>query len=452
MATTLFRIAAPRYRATPISLLGEFLIQDRSKLQRRGYHAPSHGLHSNVHQAHILLHSRSSKKMLTTSAIAEVTTAVSAAAAGTSAGGYTLLSFTPATAVLGGLLLGIATAGKLLTTGRVLGISGAVKGLVAGDLASWRFAFLMGMALGSVALTATLPGAFEVLPQTFTVWRAVLAGLLVGVGSSMGNGCTSGHGICGSARLSPRSFAYTATFMASGMLTATLTGSAAALKVAPLPAALAMPTVAEAQLAAVVAAGGIATFAALAAAKRFMGEATPRPPRAHGGSSEQQLPQSRRLELASELLAGCIFALGLGLSGMSRPSKVAGFLTLGLPSWDPSLPFVMAGAVAVAMVAYQGVMRFRMMSKPLFCPTFQIPSSSLIDTKLLGGGVIFGAGWGLAGICPGPALVAAMMGDPRVLGYIAAMVGGMLLQSRLETLVARLGSKDARWMKPMTFR
>ncbi|GIL62605.1 hypothetical protein Vafri_16786 [Volvox africanus] len=447
MATTLFRITAPRYRGSPISLLSDLIVQDRSKLQRRVYHVPSHGLHSNVHQAHILLYPRSPKMKITTSAIAEMTTAVSSVAVGASAGGYTLLSFTPATAVLGGLLLGIATAGKLLTTGRVLGISGAVKGLVAGDLASWRFAFLMGMALGSVALMAALPGAFEALPQTLPVWRTVLAGLFVGVGSSMGNGCTSGHGICGSARLSPRSFAYTATFMASGMLMATLTGSAAALKIAPLPAALAMPTVAEAQLAAVVAAGGIAAFAALAAVQRFMGEATPMPPTPQGGSSQQQLPQSRRFELASELLAGCIFALGLGLSGMSRPSKVVGFLTLGVPSWDPSLPFVMAGAVAVAMVAYQGVMRFQMMPKPLFCPTFQIPTSSVIDTKLLAGGVIFGAGWGLAGICPGPALVAALMGDPRVLGYIACMVGGMLLQGRLETLVARLGSKDVQWMK-----
>ncbi|GFR50741.1 hypothetical protein Agub_g13007, partial [Astrephomene gubernaculifera] len=102
----------------------------------------------------------------------------------------------PATAALGGLLLGLATAGKLLLTGRVLGISGAVKGLTAGDPAPWRFAFLMGLSLGAVAMTGMLPSAFETLPASFPVWRAALAGLLVGVGSSMGNGCTSGHGIC----------------------------------------------------------------------------------------------------------------------------------------------------------------------------------------------------------------------------------------------------------------
>ncbi|GIM15415.1 hypothetical protein Vretimale_18194, partial [Volvox reticuliferus] len=160
MATTLFRITAPKNRGIPISLLSDIFIQNRSPLQRRGYHAPTHGLHNDLHQVHLSPYSRSSKRMLTTRAVAEMTTAVSAAAAGAAAGGYTLLSFTPATAALGGVLLGIATAGKLLTTGRVLGISGAVKGLVAGDLASWRFAFLAGMALGSATLAAILPGAF----------------------------------------------------------------------------------------------------------------------------------------------------------------------------------------------------------------------------------------------------------------------------------------------------
>ncbi len=138
----------------------------------------------------------------------------------------------------------------------------------------------------------------------------MLAGLLVGLGSAMGNGCTSGHGICGSARLSPRSFAYTATFMVAGMATATAAGSVTALSVAPLPAALAMPTTAEMHLAAVVAAGGLAVFAALAAVQRFLSR------------SPQEQKDNQSLELGAELLAGLLFALGLGLSGMSRPSKV----------------------------------------------------------------------------------------------------------------------------------
>lgn len=159
-------------------------------------------------------------------------------------------------------------------------------------------------------------------------WRSVLAGLLVGLGSSLGNGCTSGHGICGSARLSPRSFTYTASFIVSGMLTATATGSAAALQVAPVPAAFEMPTAAEIQIAMMVAIAGVAAFTALATMLRRQTAAAAA---AAGAAAQQdfdsgkqlvQLPGLHGLELSSELLAGVIFALGLGLSGMTRPSKV----------------------------------------------------------------------------------------------------------------------------------
>ncbi|GLC36551.1 hypothetical protein PLESTM_000459200 [Pleodorina starrii] len=437
MAMTLARVTSPKFRGAPITVISDFILHLRSPSHTRDCHRTPHGLGINLHQANLSVYSRSQKRMVTTRAAVHAATAVSAAASAT-AGGYTLLSFTPLTAVLGGLLLGIATAGKLLSTGRVLGISGAVKGLVTGDLAAWRFTFLLGMGLGSVALAGLLPGAFEVLPQSFPIWRAALAGLLVGFGSALGNGCTSGHGICGSARLSPRSFAYTATFMGAGMLTATLTGSAAAIGVAPLPAALAMPTAVEAQLAVTVAAGGVAAFAALAAAQRLSSRADAAGP--SRAEQQQQQQQSAGLELGAEALAGFIFALGLGLSGMTRPSKVAGFLTLGVPSWDASLPFVMGGAVVVAMIAFQGVMRFRIMQKPLFCPRFQIPSSNLIDARLLAGGVLFGAGWGLAGMCPGPALVAALTGDPHVLAYLGAMVAGM---GRLEAMGQQSPAKTA---------
>lgn len=122
---------------------------------------------------------------------------------------------------------------------------------------------------------------------------------------------------------------------------------------------------------------------------------------------------------------------------MTRPAKVAGFLNLATPSWDPSLPFVMGGAVMVAMVAYQGVMRYRMLPKPLFCPRFQLPTASAIDGRLLAGGALFGAGWGLAGMCPGPALLAALHGDPHVLAFVGAMAGGMWLEGRLSAWASR---------------
>jgi uncharacterized membrane protein YedE/YeeE len=126
--------------------------------------------------------------------------------------------FTPWSAILGGALIGGSASLLLLLNGRVAGISGIVAGLTRPEPgeASWRAAFVGGLLVGGVLLTFLYPAAFGApvvsLPLT------VLAGLLVGVGTRLGNGCTSGHGVCGLSRGSKRSLAATMTFMASGML------------------------------------------------------------------------------------------------------------------------------------------------------------------------------------------------------------------------------------------
>ena len=124
----------------------------------------------------------------------------------------------------GGVLIGSAASVLLAFSGRVAGISGIVGGLVppkTGD-ARWRIAFLVGMVVAGLALTPVLPGAFTTLDRP--VWLVVLAGLFVGVGTRMGSGCTSGHGVCGMARFSKRSFAAVGVFLATGFLTATAVG------------------------------------------------------------------------------------------------------------------------------------------------------------------------------------------------------------------------------------
>ena len=128
--------------------------------------------------------------------------------------------FTPLTGALGGALIGLAAALLLALNGRIAGISGIVGGLLpprAGD-ALWRLLFVLGLALGAllVRLYSGAPLAVPVESSTFTL---VLGGLLVGFGTRLGSGCTSGHGICGLARLSPRSLVAVVTFMASAMLT-----------------------------------------------------------------------------------------------------------------------------------------------------------------------------------------------------------------------------------------
>ena len=123
-------------------------------------------------------------------------------------------------AVLGGTLIGGAASGLLLFTGRIAGISGIVAGLLpprSGDV-GWRVSFVLGLLAGGVLLLQLAPQSFDDAPRPSST-LLIVAGLLVGVGTRIGNGCTSGHGVCGLSRRSPRSLAATATFMAIGMLT-----------------------------------------------------------------------------------------------------------------------------------------------------------------------------------------------------------------------------------------
>jgi uncharacterized membrane protein YedE/YeeE len=123
------------------------------------------------------------------------------------------------------------------------------------------------------------------------------------------------------------------------------------------------------------------------------------------------------------LVAGLVFGLGLALSGMLNPARVLGFLDVA-GRWDPSLAFVLAGAVAVSMA---GVATARRLAHPALARRFQWPAPARIDGRLLGGAAIFGIGWGLAGFCPGPAIASLTLGYGKSVLFVAAMLAGMAL-------------------------
>lgn len=134
--------------------------------------------------------------------------------------------------------------------------------------------------------------------------------------------------------------------------------------------------------------------------------------------------------LISSVLAGLLFGAGLALSGMIDPAKVLGFLDVA-GDWDPSLAFVMGGALAVTLLGYRLVLR---RPHPLFDAAFHLPTRRDIDARLLGGAALFGIGWGLAGYCPGPALASLGFGGRGVLTFVLAMLAGMALFRVLEYL------------------
>ena len=124
----------------------------------------------------------------------------------------------------------------------------------------------------------------------------------------------------------------------------------------------------------------------------------------------------------TSFLSGLLFGLGLIVSGMANPAKILGFLDLS-GRWDPSLALVMAGAIAVGVGAFFVAGR---RTRSLLGAQMQLPTARRIDARLVGGSLVFGVGWGIAGFCPGPGLVALGMGEAKAAAFVVAMLVGML--------------------------
>lgn len=126
---------------------------------------------------------------------------------------------------------------------------------------------------------------------------------------------------------------------------------------------------------------------------------------------------------AIEFIVGLLFGWGLLISGMTDPGKVQGFLDLA-GAWDPSLAFVMGGAVLVGLFAFAVAKR---RTTTFLGGALKLPTATQIDKRLVAGGLLFGIGWGLAGFCPGPGLVSMASGESKALVFVVAMVAGMLV-------------------------
>ncbi|WVQ97574.1 hypothetical protein IAU59_004688 [Kwoniella sp. CBS 9459] len=335
------------------------------------------------------------------------------------------MTFTPVHTFLGGYLLHLASSSLLEDNGRVFGISGILSGAIFGgpvprEGSGWRWAVLGGLLVGP--LLGLLTGANKFFPgnaldslSQVGLGRLIVAGGLVGFGSRLGSGCTSGHMLCGVSRLSPRSIVATITFFTTAVLTANL---------APLPysdpatsskifASAASPFTAHP--ASFAPSTLIALFSTIALAKLAQYAL-----RRYLLSLKRQQPVARA---SPYFLDGVIFALGLAVSGMTDSRKVLGFLRFPQlfanrpQDFDPSLAMVMLGGLLPNMLHYAWITHVRAQQtdgskadskrlRPKYpWETWRVPTGSAIDWKLVLGSATFGVGWGSLGICPGPALV-----------------------------------------------
>eukprot|EP00904_Undaria_pinnatifida_P003270 jgi/Undpi1/12944/HiC_scaffold_7.g02610.m1 len=244
----------------------------------------------------------------------------------------------------------------------------------------------------------------------------VVSGFLVGSGTRLGNGCTSGHGLCGLPRLSRRSLVATLTFLTSGVATASIMAAWAASdnsgsSVSPQES----PILALRYL-------GLALTSAAAALTL----------------TKREERNSCKAHLASYLCGGT-FGGGLVLSGMVKRAKVVDFLALRRDSWDPSLALVLGFGVVTAFVGFPFVTR------KLGTPACRgAVRASYVDLPLVLGAWVFGVGWGSAGMCPGPAFVAAAFGLPGpALFFLPSVVIGMKVAGPLK---GAMSLPDPNWV------
>ena len=330
-------------------------------------------------------------------------------------------------ALLGGIFIALSSSVNYVLFGKITGLSGYLFTVFSGspkELFVDRLCFLVGLV--SVVdwyyfAYGTKIWGEPVIASEASVNVAIMAlgGWLVGVGVRWGGGCTSGHGVCGIPRLSIRSLIAVPIFMLSGMITATLLS-----KLGPI-----FPeyTINLSQL------DQYFLFKVLPKYLLFAGQAL-----SIFLAIYTLIKGKNLVEKAKPLVfcvTGTLFGVGLLVSGMCNRTKILGFLTVG-KDWDPSLLFVMASAVTINFFTFQGIM---MWNRSVFDDHIDLPSKHL-GVGVFAGPLLFGIGWGLTGLCPGPALA-----NLTICGYAVPLIliiyAGQQLHDNLDYLSSSLNKK-----------
>ena len=329
--------------------------------------------------------------------------------------------------IIGGALMSLASTLHLYLNGKITGVSGAIFRCISLSNFSYNFAFITGMIFTSSfiknffdpmtpPISSDSPAIME-SPSKFisdlSLFGFIIAGFLVGFGAKMANGCTSGHGVCGLPRKSKRSFVAIFLFMIFGILTATiryhipfLTPSSKNYEVWE------SPTI---NFIIFIFSLGSLGFNLLSSCK----------------SGEKD----KFRDILVSFGVGCLFCYGLIKSGMLQRHVVIGFLTLS-KVWNYQLSFVLGTAVGINYFTFNFILKN--MSRPKFKGSFDLPTNTKVDKKLCLGSAIFGIGWGLGGICPGPAVIAFYLYCPQSLVFFVSLAIGMLLESKYDKRIAEM--------------
>lgn len=318
---------------------------------------------------------------------------------------------------LGGLLIAIASSANYLLNGKITGFSGMFWSLISfqrGQLL-WKLVFISSVVFTG-ALVAILkdieksPLLLHIEPKKENLSKGLsfigfcIAGFLVGFGTKLGNGCTSGHGVCGLPRFSKRSWVAVGVFFSTAMAVANLRNYFPFLQDSP---AFTLDIKVENSEIIFAIISGIILIICFIYSLAFRRTINVK-------------------EIFASVFSGSIFSLGLILSGMIKRDRILNFLVIS-ENWDPSLAIVLGTTVMFNIFSFNII--DTQQNKPLFTEQFQLPKKSIVDLRLVLGAFIFGLGWGIGGLCPGPAILNAQYFVPHItIGFMGFMAIGCYLE------------------------
>jgi len=336
--------------------------------------------------------------------------------------------------VLGGLIMSIASTLHLLLKGKITGISGTLfRAITFGDF-GYNICFLSGMILIPSLIRAFTKKCFYnrfleepiIYTDSLSIIGFFISGFLVGFGTKMANGCTSGHGVCGLPRLSKRSFAAVGTFLLFGFGFATLRYYVKFLENDFIldkkrKDEIIIPDNIIKIISIIFFCLSIIVFILIMIFKVI----------------KDKVYEFK--EILISFLIGALFSLGLMESGMSKRHLVLLFLSIG-KDWDATLICVLGAAVGLNLITFNLILK--KMEKPIFHNKFQLPDKTEIDIKLLIGAAIFGIGWGWAGICPGPAVLCFYFYMPQIIIFMIMLVCGQLIEYKIDKKIENLFNRN----------
>ena len=330
-------------------------------------------------------------------------------------------------ACIGGAIMALASTLHLYIQGKITGISGALFRCISFSEFHYNFSFIMGMlSLSSFIKCFYDPSVQYINKKSPTFLETpgkyvadlsfpgfILAGFLIGFGAKMANGCTSGHGLCGVPRLSKRSIVAVSLFLIFGILIATIRYYHPFLLPESKPYSVwDWPIIYYATL---IASCGVYV---LNLWKIF------------NAGIQNQLRDNIIV-----FAIGALFAYGLIQSGMVKRHIVVNFLTIA-KVWNIQLGLVLGTAIAINFITFNFILN--KISKPLFQIGYELPTNTTVDNKLYIGSSIFGLGWGLAGICPGPAVLTCYLYCPQILAFFISLLSGLYIENYFDSKIANL--------------